>query len=188
MLFLASPPPVYPGHGGHHFFRRTRNLLFSCPEIKKLFVLYKKMMNLLLSSLMLLCFAIIANGQSISKQDAEKIVNTYYSGFVKKDWNITASQLADGFTFSSPAGDDYMPVPVYQERCFQNSKLIRKFNLVKLMVDGNNALIIYEITTMNNKMIRNVEYWTFCKDKVKSIECFFGGTTGAGYPLNVQDK
>ncbi|HEY2348281.1 MAG TPA: hypothetical protein VGH64_04660 [Puia sp.] len=145
-------------------------------------------MNLLLSSLMLLCFAIIANGQSISKQDAEKIVNTYYSGFVKKDWNITASQLADGFTFSSPAGDDYMPVPVYQERCFQNSKLIRKFNLVKLMVDGNNALIIYEITTMNNKMIRNVEYWTFCKDKVKSIECFFGGTTGAGYPLNVQDK
>jgi len=144
-------------------------------------------MKLLLSSLMLLCFATFANGQNIKKQDAEKIVNTYFSGYVKKDWNITASQLADGFTFSSPAGDDHIPITVYKERCFPNCKFFQKFNLLETMVDGNTALIIYEGTTTNNKIIRNVEYWAFSNGKVKSIECFFGGT-GAGYPAKVQNK
>ena len=55
-------------------------------------------MKLLLSSLMLLCFAAFVNGQNIEKQAAEKIVRTYFSGYEKQDWNITASQLADGFT------------------------------------------------------------------------------------------
>jgi hypothetical protein len=144
-------------------------------------------MKLLLSSLMLLCLTIFANGQNIEKQEVEKIVNTYFSGYVKKDWNITSSQLADGFTFSSPAGDDHIPISVYKERCFPNSKLTQKLNFLKVMVDGNTALIIYEITTTNNKIIRNVEYWAFNKGKIKSIECFFGGT-GAGYPANAQNK
>ena len=136
---------------------------------------------------MLLCLTIFANGQNIEKQEVEKIVNTYFSGYVKKDWNITSSQLADGFTFSSPAGDDHIPIAVYKERCFPNSKLTQKLNFLKVMVDGNTALIIYEITTTNNKIIRNVEYWAFNKGKIKSIECFFGGT-GAGYPANAQNK
>jgi hypothetical protein len=136
---------------------------------------------------MLLCLTIFANGQNVEKQEVEKIVNTYFSGYVKKDWNITSSQLADGFTFSSPAGDDHIPIAVYKERCFPNSKLTQKLNFLKVMVDGNTALIIYEITTTNNKIIRNVEYWAFNKGKIKSIECFFGGT-GAGYPANAQNK
>jgi hypothetical protein len=144
-------------------------------------------MKLLMSSLMLLCFSTFVHGQSIAKQDAEKIVNTYYSGYMKKDWNVTVSTLADGFTFSSPAGDDHIPVLVYQHKCFPNSALFQKFNLVKIMVDGNNAMIIYEITTTNNKVIRNVEYWSFSNGKVKSIECFFGGT-GVGYPANALNK
>jgi hypothetical protein len=144
-------------------------------------------MKLLLSSLMLLCFATFANGQNIEKQDAEKIVKTYFSGYEKKDWNITASQLADGFTFSSPAGDDHIPIAVYKEKCFPNCKFFQKFNFLKTMVDGNTALIIYEITTTNNKIIRNAEYWAFSNGKIKSIECFFGGS-GAGYPAAVQNK
>lgn len=144
-------------------------------------------MKLLLSSLLLLCFATFVSGQTIEKQDAEKIVNTYFSGYVKQDWNITASQLGDGFTFSSPAGDDHIPITVYKERCFPNSKYFKKFNFLKIMVDRNTAMIIYEITTTNDKIIRNAEYWTFNNGKIKSIECFFGGT-GAGYPSNVQSK
>jgi len=147
----------------------------------------KKSMKLLLSSLMLLSFVTFTGEQNIEKQDAEKIVNTYFSGYEKREWNITESQLADGFTFSSPAGDDHIPIAVYKERCFPNCKFFQKFSLLKTMVDGNTALIIYEITTTNNKIIRNVEYWTFSKDKIKSIECFFGGT-GAGYPRNAQSK
>jgi len=144
-------------------------------------------MKLLLSSVMLLCFAAFATGQNIEKQAAEKIVKAYFSGYEKKDWNITAGQLADGFTFSSPAGDDHIPISVYQERCFPNSKFFLKFDLLKVMVDGNTALIVYEATTTNNKIIRNAEYWAFSNGKIKSIECFFGGT-GVGYPANAQSK
>jgi hypothetical protein len=136
---------------------------------------------------LLLCATTFVNAQNITKTAAEKVVNTYFSGYEKQEWDITESQLSDGFTFSSPAGDDHIPVSVYKERCFPNSKLFRKFDLVKLMVDGNTGLIIYEITTTNDKIIRNAEYWTFSNGKVKSIECFFGGS-GAGYPANVQGK
>jgi len=144
-------------------------------------------MKLLLCSLVILRIATFANGQTIEKQDAEKIVKAYFSGYEKNDWNLTARQLAAGFTFSSPAGDDHIPITVYKERCFPNAKFFQKFDLRKIMVDGNTALIIYEITTTNNKIIRNVEYWTFGNGKIKSIECFFGGT-GAGYPANAHDK
>lgn len=168
-------------------FDNLKIFYFSVRKSKRRLSYDKKIMKLFLSSLALLCFAAFVNGQNIKKQDAEKIVNTYFSGYLKKDWNITASQLADGFTFSSPAGDDHIPVLVYQHRCFPNSQLTQKFNLVKTMVDGNSALIIYEVTTTNNKIIRNVEYWSFSDGKVKSIECFFGGT-GAGYPANAQTK
>jgi hypothetical protein len=144
-------------------------------------------MKLILSSLMLLYVATFGSGQSISKQNAEKIVKTYFSGYEKRDWNITASQLAEGFSFSSPAGDDRIPIAVYKEKCFPNCKFFQKFDFLKVMVDGNTALIMYEITTTNDKIIRNAEYWTFSNGKIKSIECFFGGT-GAGYPANVQNK
>ena len=147
----------------------------------------KKSMKLLLCSLMILRIATFANGQTIEKQDAEKIVKAYFSGYEKNDWNLTARQLAAGFTFSSPAGDDHIPITVYKERCFPNAKFFQKFDLRKIMVDGNTALIIYEITTTDNKIIRNVEYWAFRNGKIKSIECFFGGT-GAGYPANAHDK
>lgn len=140
-----------------------------------------------LSFFMLLAFAKLAGAQNIEKQDAEKIVKAYFSGYEKKDWTLTASQLAEGFTFSSPAGDDHIPISVYKERCFPNCKLFQKFSLLETMVDQNTALIIYEITTTNNKIIRNVEYWAFDRGKIKSIECFFGGS-GAGYPAHVQNN
>jgi len=144
-------------------------------------------MKPLLSFLILLVFVKFDNAQNIEKQDAEKIIKTYFSGYVKKDWNITANQFAEGFTFSSPAGDDHITLAEYKERCFPNCKFFQKIDFPKIMVDGNTALVIYEITTTNNRIIRNVEYWAFSNGKIKSIECFFGGT-GAGYPANAQNK
>jgi len=34
----------------------------------------------------------------------------------KKDWNIVASQFADDFTFTSPAGDDHISLANLQRR------------------------------------------------------------------------
>ena len=118
-------------------------------------------------------------------QNAESIIKTYFSGYEKKDWSITSSQLADGFTFSSPAPDDHIPLPVYKERCWPQSKFIKKFDFIAIIQEGDHAFALYNLTTNDNKVIRNTEYYTFSNGKIKSIECFFGGS-GAGYPTNVK--
>ena len=118
-------------------------------------------------------------------QNAAKIIKTYFSGYVKKDSSLTFSQLADGFTFTSPAPDDHIPVAVYRQRCWPQSKYIKDIKFISIVQEGDHAFVLYTGTTTDNKVIRNTEYWVFSNGKVKSIECFFGGS-GAGYPTNAK--
>ncbi len=61
-------------------------------------------MKLLLMTALCCGIAVFAHAQN-----ADKIIRTYFSGYEKKDWNIVSSQLAEGFTFTSPAPDDHIP-------------------------------------------------------------------------------
>jgi hypothetical protein len=117
---------------------------------------------------------------SVKAQNAEKLIRTYLSGFEKKDWNIVASQFADDFTFTSPAGDDHISLATYKERCWVTSQFVKKVEFSKIIVQDSCAFAIYNITTTDNKIVHNTEYYTFNKGKIKSIECFFGA--GIGYP------
>jgi hypothetical protein len=137
-------------------------------------------MKLILLGVMLCSLSLAVNAQ-----DAAKIIRTYLSGYEKKDWNITSSQFADGFTFTSPAPDDHISLAVYKERCFPQSKFVKKIEFISIVQDGDHAFALYNGTTTDNKTIRNTEYYTFSKGKIKSIECFFGGT-GGGYPSNAK--
>ena len=114
-------------------------------------------------------------------QDPEKIIKTYFEGYENKDWSLVASQLADGFNFTSPNHDDHINLKTYKERCWPTSKYFGSISFAKIIVQGNTAFALYEIYTTDNKIVRNTEYYTFSDGKIKSIECFFGGT-GAGYP------
>jgi hypothetical protein len=133
----------------------------------------------------LLAIVLFSIAMRSSAQDASTIIKTYFSGYEKKDWSITASQLADGFTFSSPAPDDHITIDAYKQRCWPQSKFIKKFDFVSIVQDGNHAFALYNLTTTDNKVIRNAEYYTFKDGKIQSIECFFGGS-GAGYPTNTK--
>jgi hypothetical protein len=116
-------------------------------------------------------------------QNAPTIIRTYFSGYEKKDWNTTSSQLADGFTFTSPAPDDHITLEAYKQRCWPQSEFIKKIDLISIVQEGNHAFALYDLTTTSGKSIRNAEYYTFSNGKIRSIECFFGGS-GAGYPTN----
>ena len=124
---------------------------------------------------MLCCVATAAKCQNF-----EEAIKTYLTGFEKKDWNMVASQFTDDFTFTSPAGDDHISLEKYKEKCFPTSRFFKKIDFPKIMVDANTAFAIYDITTTDNRLVHNVEYYTFKNGKIKSIECFFGA--GAGYP------
>lgn len=135
--------------------------------------------------LILLVVALCGLAAPGKAQNAAHIIKTYFSGYEKKDWNITSSQLADGFTFTSPSPDDHIPLSVYKERCWPQSKFIKKFDFIAIVQQGDHAFALYDLTTTTGKVIRNTEYYTFSNGKIKSIECFFGGS-GAGYPTNTK--
>lgn len=130
----------------------------------------------------LILFAVMLCGIAISSkaQNFETRIRTYLLGYEKKDWNTVASQFADGFTFTSPAGDDHISLAAYKERCWGTSRFVKKIEFSKIVTHDSCAFAIYNISTTDNKTIRNTEYFTFSNGKIKSIECFFG--QGPGYP------
>lgn len=117
-------------------------------------------------------------------QSAEKTIKTYFAGYEKKDWNLLESQLAVGFTFTSPNGDDHLALAKFKERCWPTSKYFKTVEFSKIVVEGNTAFAMYDITTTDNKVVHNVEYYTFSSGKIKSIECFFGA--GISFPGNTE--
>jgi len=85
-------------------------------------------MKLILLSVMLCGMAV-----SSKAQNAEKHIRAYLLGFEKKDWNMVASQFADDFTFTSPAGDDHISLATYEERCWGLPNLSKRLNSLKLL-------------------------------------------------------
>jgi hypothetical protein len=126
-------------------------------------------------------FAQTSPGTAAKPQNAqtEKIVKAYYTAFEKKDWNLMEQSLADGFTFTSPL-DDHINLKAFKERCWPNAYKIKRFDLVKLVVNGDEAFGIYNGWTTDGKLFRNCDYFKMQGGKLKAYECFFG--PGINYP------
>ena len=112
----------------------------------------------------------------------EKVIREYYDAYVKKDWHMLELILADGFTFTSPAGDDHINLKLYKERCWPNANNTKNFVLEKIMIDGDDAFATYNGWTNDGKLFRNTERFKFKDGKIKENECFFG--TGVSFPNN----
>jgi len=109
----------------------------------------------------------------------EKIVKAYYTAFEKKDWNLTEQILTDGFTFTSPL-DDHISLKAFKERCWPNAYKLKRFDVVKLFVNGDEAFVIYNGWSTDGKLFRNSDYFKFKGGKISEYECFFG--PGINYP------
>jgi hypothetical protein len=77
------------------------------------------------------------------------------------------SVLAEGFTFGSPVDVPSIDIKEYKERCWPNSANIKKFDIDKLVVDGDNVFVNYHCTTLNDKVFWNIEYFTLKDGKIK---------------------
>ena len=131
---------------------------------------------------MLLIGLTLCSQVSFAQQSSnEKMIRDYYAAYEKKDWGILESILADGFTFSSPV-DEHISLKTYKEKCWPNCYKTKKCDVVKLIVNGDEAFVTYNGSTTDGKMFRNTEYFTFKDGKIKSNECFFG--PGVNYPNN----
>ena len=127
---------------------------------------------------LLICFVSMHSfGQ---KTDQEKAVQTYYEGFEKHDWNLASSRFASGFTFTSANNDDHISIEKFKSKCWPTNKFFKKAHLIKMTQSGNELFLLVEITTTDNKIVRNVDLFSFNGGKIQSIETFFG--RGESYP------
>ena len=115
----------------------------------------------------------------------QKVIKAYYLAYENKDWNMLKSLLADGFTFTSP-NDDHIDINTYRERCWPNSVNIKRFDIVKMMVEGDDAFVTYNGQTNDGRVFRNTECFKFKDGKILTNECFFG--PGVSYPNNKGKK
>jgi hypothetical protein len=137
----------------------------------------------------LLTFICCATFICAKSQTAEQTIKNFWSGFEKKDWNMIAAQLADGFTFTSPNNDDHINVAQFKEKCWApGAKFFQHIEFQKIVIEGNTAFVMYNITTTaDSRIVHNVEYYTFSNGKIKSIETFFGaGIDFPGHEGNVK--
>jgi len=120
---------------------------------------------------------------NLSKEaSAKQMIKDYYAAYEKKDWSLMEPILDSGFTFSSPAGDDHISLTVYKERCWPNALNTKKFDLEKIIIDGDDAYVTYNGWTTDGKLFRNTERFKFKDGKIIENECFFG--PGVSFPNN----
>ena len=118
---------------------------------------------------------------NMGKSANQKLVKDYYAAYEKKDWNMLNSLLADGFVFNSPL-DDHIDLKTYKERCWPNAVNIKRFDIEKLIVDGDDAFVTYNGWTTDGRLFRNTEYFKLKEGKIKENACFFG--PGVSFPNN----
>ncbi len=122
--------------------------------------------------------------QSQDKMSHEKLIKQYYAAYEQKDWHMLELILDDGFNFTSPAGDDHINLKVYKERCWPNAVNTKKFDLEKIIIDGDDAYVTYNGWTTDGRLFRNTERFKFKEGKIIENECFFG--PGASFPNNTK--
>jgi ketosteroid isomerase-like protein len=134
----------------------------------------------------LMILTAMSSGTGFAQQSSdEKIIRGYYAAYEKKDWSSMERLLADAFTFSSPV-DDHINLKAYKERCWPNCYKIKRFDVVKLIVNGDDGFVTYNGWTTDGKLFRNTEYFKFKDGKIKENESFFG--PGVNYPNNKEKK
>jgi hypothetical protein len=123
--------------------------------------------------------------QQDNTQDKQKTIKAYYTAYEKKDWNMLTSLLADGFYFNSPL-DDSIDLATYKGRCWPNAINIKRFDIDKLVINGDDAFVTYNGWTNDGRLFRNTEYFKFKDGKIKENACYFG--PGISFPNNKAAK
>jgi hypothetical protein len=119
--------------------------------------------------------------QGGSNTNNEQLILSYYSGYEKKDWNLSGGVLADGFTFTSPNDDDHISKAVFKDKCWLSQlNFIERFELEAVLARCDEAFVKYLCRTTKGTSFRNVEYFRFADGKISAIEVYFGGRLG--YP------
>jgi ketosteroid isomerase-like protein len=100
-------------------------------------------------------------------------IRAYFRAYERKDRAALEALLTEGFTFGSPH-DPHLDRSTYFERCWPNSQWTEAFEIIKLMIEGNEAFILYSATAKDGATFSNTEYFRFDDGKVSEVRVFYG--------------
>jgi hypothetical protein len=116
-----------------------------------------------------------ASAETGLRTKSQEVVRKYYAAWDAKDWHPVDILLADDFTFSSPL-DDHISKGDFKAGCWDTQiAYIDWFDLKQVIGTDNEVFVMYVCHTANGKTFRNVEYFQLREDRVKAVECYFGG-------------
>jgi ketosteroid isomerase-like protein len=104
---------------------------------------------------------------------ASDIVRRMFAAYENNDRAQAEAVLADDFTFSSPP-DPHLGRAEYFERCWPNSTAIESFRFRKILEDGGNVFVTYELQKIDGSRGRNTEYFVVDGDKIRRCDVYFG--------------
>src|ERR1700683_2465902 len=88
----------------------------------------------------------------------ETLIQTYYSGWDKREWSLVDSLLADSFTFTSANDDDHISKRAFHERCWSSQvAFIERFDLESGLASYTDAFVKYLCHTAKRTSFRTVK-------------------------------
>lgn len=101
------------------------------------------------------------------------IVRRYFAAYENSDRASIERLLAEDFRFTSPY-DATIDRAHYLRRCWPNSEHIRRYRLRKLVADGDDVLVAYELELDDGSRLRNAEWFRIADGRIREVEVYFG--------------
>lgn len=101
------------------------------------------------------------------------LVRRMYAAYQNKERSVIESLLSEDFTFTSPY-DDRIDRATYFKRCWPNSALMRRIDVLSVIDDGREAFALYECELRSGAKFRNTERLLIDGGKVAQVEVYFG--------------
>jgi ketosteroid isomerase-like protein len=106
-------------------------------------------------------------------------VRELYEAFAAGDRASVEAILTDDFRFSSPVDPD-LDRADYFERCWPGSGQSQQFDFVRIVKDGDEVIVTYEMIGRDGTRGRNTEVLTFAGDRIRRAEVYFGWALTSG--------
>jgi ketosteroid isomerase-like protein len=111
----------------------------------------------------------------MSQKSKADIIRSLFAAYESRDRKSLEELLSEDFRFTSPY-DDRIDKATYFDRCWPTSTsgYIRENVVERLLVEGDEAFVLYRCLTREGKQFRNTEHFLFAGDRVKAINVYFG--------------
>ena len=107
------------------------------------------------------------------EEQISNLVKRAFQAYELKDRSLLESLLSDKLVFTSPH-DHRIDKATYFERCWPFSQQVRAYHFIKIMVQYNQAFVLYECRSLSGIKFRNIEFFTIEGDKIREIEVYYG--------------